>query len=333
MAQLSWPWAESVAGDRPVTDAMQRQATADVGFQGVVGGLEPTKSGAGSVEVAAGTAILQGVTYVNDSPATVTPAAGARKDYIVVRYTAADREIVLATVEGSSSAYPTLTRTSAVYEIAVASVDNSAGAFTVADTRSNAAVCGLGSDHGFLRGLGDDDHTQYYNSSRHTKNVHDALALDHGALSGRSDDDHTQYYNSTRGDARYALRAGRLYGVAELYNANSSPTVTAGAWNALDSHAFVMGFNGDVRVISHFTFRNQTGSVALFEGSVTVNGTEIGIARVTLENGYYGSVTVIGNTTKTQGTAITVATKAKSSVSGSATFQDQRTFIDINPSS
>lgn len=49
------------------------------------------------------------------------------------------------------------------------------------------------SDHGGLTGLGDDDHTQYYNATRHTKAIHDTLGLDHGSLSGLSDDDHTQY--------------------------------------------------------------------------------------------------------------------------------------------
>jgi len=48
-------------------------------------------------------------------------------------------------------------------------------------------------DHGATTGLGDDDHTQYYNAARHTKAVHDALTLDHGSLSGRTDDDHPQY--------------------------------------------------------------------------------------------------------------------------------------------
>jgi hypothetical protein len=38
-------------------------------------------------------------------------------------------------------------------------------------------------DHGGLSGLGDDDHTQYYNAARHTKAVHDSLGLDHGSLS------------------------------------------------------------------------------------------------------------------------------------------------------
>lgn len=58
-------------------------------------------------------------------------------------------------------------------------------------------------DHGGLSGLADDDHTQYYNATRHTKAVHDALGMDHGSLSGLTDDDHSQYHNNTRGDARY----------------------------------------------------------------------------------------------------------------------------------
>jgi len=45
-------------------------------------------------------------------------------------------------------------------------------------------------DHGDLTGLGDDDHTQYYNSTRHTKAVHDSLALSHDSLSDVSVNDH-----------------------------------------------------------------------------------------------------------------------------------------------
>jgi hypothetical protein len=39
-------------------------------------------------------------------------------------------------------------------------------------------------DHDLLKGLGDDDHTQYYNSARHTKAVHDALNIDADTLDG-----------------------------------------------------------------------------------------------------------------------------------------------------
>jgi hypothetical protein len=44
-------------------------------------------------------------------------------------------------------------------------------------------------DHGALSGLGDDDHTQYYNSSRHTKAIHDSLgivAADSSKLGGKN---------------------------------------------------------------------------------------------------------------------------------------------------
>jgi len=41
-------------------------------------------------------------------------------------------------------------------------------------------------DHGALTGLADDDHTQYYNSDRHTKAVHDALNIDADTLDGKN---------------------------------------------------------------------------------------------------------------------------------------------------
>lgn len=39
-------------------------------------------------------------------------------------------------------------------------------------------------DHHLLTGLGDDDHAQYYNSARHTKAVHDALAINADLVDG-----------------------------------------------------------------------------------------------------------------------------------------------------
>jgi len=53
-------------------------------------------------------------------------------------------------------------------------------------------------DHHLLAGLGDDDHSIYYNAARHTKAVHDALTIDHGSLDGKGDDDHSIYYNAAR---------------------------------------------------------------------------------------------------------------------------------------
>src|SRR5689334_19455498 len=71
----------------------------------------------------------------------------------------------------------------------------------------------MASDHGFLSGLADDDHPQYFNIVRgdaryaltgHTHSAAEVGVSDHGALTGLSDDDHPQYLNNARGDARYA---------------------------------------------------------------------------------------------------------------------------------
>ena len=140
MAEHSYPWEEIVAGDRDVAAAVERQFNAAPGFIGVEGGLAPTKDGA-TVRISPGAALINGVRYINDAELVLTPAAGTRKDYVVIRYTAADRVAVAAVLEGSSSAFPALTQTSAVYEIAIASVDNSAGAFTVLDTRDAPGLC------------------------------------------------------------------------------------------------------------------------------------------------------------------------------------------------
>ncbi len=53
-------------------------------------------------------------------------------------------------------------------------------------------------DHGALTGLGDDDHTQYLNTTRHDTTTRHMLGTvvphdDHGQLTGLTDDDHTQY--------------------------------------------------------------------------------------------------------------------------------------------
>ena len=66
------------------------------------------------------------------------------------------------------------------------------------------ALINHGHDHGDLSGLGDDDHTQYYNQTRgDARYLQSVPQQDHGGLAGLGDDDHTQYYNQTRGDARY----------------------------------------------------------------------------------------------------------------------------------
>jgi len=54
--------------------------------------------------------------------------------------------------------------------------------------RVDAALGADISDHGGLSGLGDDDHTQYYNSTRHTKAIHDALGIAPAAHLHNADD-------------------------------------------------------------------------------------------------------------------------------------------------
>jgi len=71
-------------------------------------------------------------------------------------------------------------------------------------THTHAGGGGGVTDHGALTGLGDDDHTQYLNNTRHdTTARHGSSVVDHGSIGGLGDDDHTQYHNDTRGDARY----------------------------------------------------------------------------------------------------------------------------------
>jgi hypothetical protein len=55
---------------------------------------------------------------------------------------------------------------------------------------------------------------------------------DHGALTGLSDDDHTQYFNTTRGDARYQLKSDRLAEIAALTPSVTGQTIewSGSAW-------------------------------------------------------------------------------------------------------
>lgn len=79
-------------------------------------------------------------------------------------------------------------------------------------------------DHGGLIGLADDDHTAYYNSARHTKAIHDALAIDHGSLTGLGDDDHSQYLNN----ARHDVTARHPVSVLKFATGSFSEVITGG---------------------------------------------------------------------------------------------------------
>lgn len=141
MAQTSFPWT-SVGGDRTVSAADAVALYSALQSNGVLSGLTPTKDGS-TVDVAAGVAMVNGVCYVNSAEVTLTPSAGTRKDYIVVRLDVTNRTATLAVLEGTSGAFPSLTRVATTWELAIASVDNSGGLFVVADTRADFTLCGM----------------------------------------------------------------------------------------------------------------------------------------------------------------------------------------------
>lgn len=141
MAQTSFPWT-SVGGDRTVSSADAAALYSALRSNRVLSGLTPTKDGS-TVDVAAGSAIINGIVYVNSAEVTLTPSAGTRKDYIVLRLDVTNRTASLAVLEGTSGAFPTLTRDGTTWELAIASVDNSGGLFTVADTRADFTLCGI----------------------------------------------------------------------------------------------------------------------------------------------------------------------------------------------
>ena len=65
-----------------------------------------------------------------------------------------------------------------------------------------APASSIVTDHGLLTGLGDDDHSQYLNNTRHDTTTRHSLGTvvphdDHGMLSGLGDDDHPQYLLTT----------------------------------------------------------------------------------------------------------------------------------------
>lgn len=82
-----------------------------------------------------------------------------------------------------------ISSTTKVINLNVDRVDGEHASAIVTKTRIDAQAA----DHGALSGRGDDDHSQYYNATRHTVAVHNALSIDHGSLSGRTHDDHSQY--------------------------------------------------------------------------------------------------------------------------------------------
>lgn len=98
-------------------------------------------------------------------------------------------------------------------------------------------------DHGLIRGLGDDDHTHYLNAARHAATSHSFV--DHGSLAGLADDDHTHYHT----DARHAALThsfvdhGALSGLGDDDHTQYHTDGRAATWHTGLSGAHVT--NGD----------------------------------------------------------------------------------------
>jgi len=147
MAQYSYPWT-SIAGDRKRNRDTDSKIYGDLYPNCVYGGLTVTRDGSNAV-VAAGSAVVKGRRYASTASETLTPTNGVYST-IVLRMTAADRNVVLVSKAGNSSAYPTLTQTDSVYELPIANVNALGSPFTLTDVRPMYDKPGIVSDTGWV---------------------------------------------------------------------------------------------------------------------------------------------------------------------------------------
>ena len=117
--------------------------------------LQVTPDSGMAVSVVAGSAWINGYSYENTDALVLnlTTASGVnpRIDRVVVRFSAVERRIYLATLIGTPSEVPvapTLTRTNDIYELGIADILVPKGSVTISalsitDTRLNTALCGL----------------------------------------------------------------------------------------------------------------------------------------------------------------------------------------------
>ena len=143
--------------------------------------LQVTASGL-NLTVGIGRAWINGHYYNNTTayslPAITTPTGGSRIDNVVLRFdnTVQGRQISIQYVEGTaatSPVAPALTRTDTIYELCVAqiTVNANASSCSVADTRSDATLCGwvysVSGDNSFFESL-DADFTTWFESVKNT---------------------------------------------------------------------------------------------------------------------------------------------------------------------
>lgn len=123
-------------------------------FYAAATNLQVTVGSGMNVIVRAGSACINGYTYENTDNLTMELATAdgiyPRVDRVVVRWSAANREIRLAVLTGMAVATPVaraLTRNNDIYELGIADITVPQGAVSVTsgnitDTRLNSTLCG-----------------------------------------------------------------------------------------------------------------------------------------------------------------------------------------------
>ena len=117
--------------------------------------LQVTPGSGMALSVAAGSAWINGYSYENTDSLTLNLATASgvnpRIDRVVVRFSAVERRIYLATLTGTPAETPTapvLTRSNDTYELGVSDILVPKGSVTItalniSDTRLNTLLCGL----------------------------------------------------------------------------------------------------------------------------------------------------------------------------------------------
>ena len=124
-------------------------------FYAAANNLQVTAASGMSVSVQVGAAWINGYSYENTSPLTLTLATAdgvnPRIDRVVVRWSAVNRNISVVVKSGTAAASPSapaLTRNSDTWELGLADIAVAKGAVSIAagnitDSRLNTSLCGL----------------------------------------------------------------------------------------------------------------------------------------------------------------------------------------------
>ena len=146
-----------------------------------------------------------------------------------------------------------------------------------------AAGAGGVTDHGALTGLADDDHSQYYNSARHTKAIHDSLAINAGQVDGCDAGVATGNIfklpaGLTHGDIFYVNTSGNVirlgYGTSghflKTQGAGANPIWAAGAGGVTD-HGALTGLADD----DHSQYYNSARHTKAIHDSLAINAGQV----------------------------------------------------------